>query len=108
MKYHKLLIVTLPGGDPLVIIHEGNPDVPQGTIQHVEINFTSRAAADMIKRVIQSEGLKDFIRANYQVVETTTNYSPTTDTMTSEEAIAAIKESTLPTPRIKKERKKKE
>lgn len=108
MKYHKLLIVTLPGGDAIATVHQGNPDMPKGTIQHMELSFVSNEAAQMIKRVIQSEGIKDFITHNFEVVETTTNYSPTTDTMTSEEAIAAIKESTLPTPRIKKEKKKKE
>lgn len=104
-KHQILLVATLPGGDAIATVHQGNPDMPQGTIQHLQLKFTSHYAADMIARVIKSEGVKEFVSINFTVEDYVTKYQISEEVLTSEEAIAAVKESTLPTPRKRKERK---
>jgi len=101
MKYHQLIVVTLPRGEAMVIVHQGNPELPQGTLQHLQLNFMSYSTADMVKRIIMSEGIRDFIKNNFEVAEYVQALYVSTNVLSSEEALLAVKEATYPTPKKK-------
>lgn len=69
MRYQTLTLLTMPHGDGIATVHQGNVDCPVGSIVHLNLKFESYSAADMVRRIIQSEGATKFIANNFLLQE---------------------------------------